>query len=71
MELKPIRSIDKKNMKITFYLSEELYSTYKNLQKRAKVKGYKLDLSSDFSIWFSNQLEEANQSLQKVEKKYI
>jgi hypothetical protein len=68
MELKPIRSIDKKNMKITFYLSEELYSTYKELQKRARGKGYKLDLSSDFSHWFANQLADADLSLKKIEK---
>jgi len=69
MELKPIRSLDKKNMKVTFYLSAELYSNYKNLQKRAKTSGFKLDLSKDFSIWFSQQLDEANLSLQKIEKK--
>ncbi len=69
MELKPIRSLDKKNMKVTFYLSEELYSNYRDLQKRAKVVGYKLDLSKDFSVWFAQELKEANLSLQKIEKK--
>jgi hypothetical protein len=69
MELKPIRSVDKKNMKITFYLSEELYSNYKNLQKRAKTLGYRLDLSKDFSVWFTKQLDEAHLSLQKIEKR--
>ena len=69
MELKPIRSLDKKNMKITFYLSEELYSNYRNLQKGAKIVGYKLDLSKDFSVWFAQQLDDANLSLQKIEKK--
>jgi len=68
MELKPIRSIDKKNMKITFYLSEELYSSYKKLQKRAKTLGYRLDLSKDFSVWFARQINEAELSLQKIEK---
>ena len=43
MELKPLRSADKKAMKITFYLSEELYSRYKDLQKKAKSRGYRLD----------------------------
>jgi len=69
MELKPISSADKKNMKITFYLSEELYSSYKDLQKRAKKQGFKMDLTSDFSVWFSGQLEDAEFSLQKIEKK--
>ncbi len=69
MELTPIRSLDKKNMKITFYLSEELYSNYRNLQKRTKTVGYKLDLSKDFSVWFAQQLDDANLSLQKIEKK--
>ena len=71
MELKPIRSLDKKNMKVTFYLSEELYSNYKNLQKRAKTLGYKLDLSKDFSVWFARQLDQADLSLQKVKKKLV
>ena len=69
MELKPIRSIDKKNMKVTFYLAEELYSNYKDLQKRAKSLGYKLDLSRDFSNWFARQLDQANSSIQKIEQK--
>jgi hypothetical protein len=71
MELRPIRSLDKKNMKVTFYLSEELYSSYKNLQKRAKSLGYWLDLSKDFSNWFSQQLNEADLSLQKIEKNRV
>lgn len=69
MELKPLRSLDKKNMKVTFYLSEELYSNYRNLQKRAKTVGYKLDLAKDFSVWFAKQLDDANLSLRKIEKK--
>jgi len=69
MELKPLRSADKKYMKITFYLSEELYSNYRDLQRRAKVMGYKLDLTNDFSIWFAKQIEEAEMSIKKVEKK--
>lgn len=63
MELRPIKSTDKKNMKITFYLSEELYQKYKTLQKQAKTRGYRLDLTSDFSTWFSKELEEAEQSI--------
>ena len=47
MELKPIRSIDRKNMKITFYLSKELYSSYKDLQKKARSKGYKIDFNAE------------------------
>ena len=69
MELKPIKSADKKYMKITFYLSEELYSNYRNLQSRAKSLGYKLDLTNDFSIWFAKQIEEADTSIKKIEKK--
>ena len=69
MELKPIRSLDKKNMKITFYLSEELYSHYRELQKQAKSLGYKLDLAKDFSGWFAKQLADADTSLQKLKKK--
>ena len=69
MELKQIRSLYNKKMKITFYLSEELYSNYRNLQKRTKTVGYKLDLSKDFSVWFVQQLDDANLSLQKIEKK--
>ncbi|KAA3614955.1 MAG: hypothetical protein D8M58_10910 [Calditrichaeota bacterium] len=68
MELKPLRSADKKYMKITFYLSEELYSNYRDLQKRAKTLGYKLDLTSDFSVWFNKQIEEAEASIKKIEK---
>jgi hypothetical protein len=68
IELKPIRSLDKKNMKVTFYLSADLYTDYKNLQKRAKSLGYKLDLSKDFSTWFARQLQDADVSLQKLEK---
>ncbi len=63
MELRPLKSINKKNMKITFYLSEELYKNYKSLQKQAKSRGYRLDLTSDFSQWFSRQLEEAEESI--------
>jgi len=50
MELKPLRSADKRNMKITFYLSDELYTEYKNLQKQAKDLGFRVDLTNDFSI---------------------
>ena len=69
MELKPLRSADKKYMKITFYLSEELYSNYRKLQGRAKTLGYKLDLTSDFSVWFAKQIEDADLSIKKIEKK--
>ncbi len=69
MELKPLRSADKKYMKITFYLSEELYANYRDLQRRAKSLGYKLDLTRDFSIWFAQQIEEADNSLKKIEKR--
>jgi len=69
MQLKPIRSEDKKNMKITFYLSEQLYSNYKDLQKRAKSKGYRLDMSGDFSHWFARQIEQAEKAIQKIENK--
>ena len=69
MELRPIRSVDRKNMKITFYLPEELYSNYKSLQKRARSLGYKLDLAKDFSVWFAGQLEAAENSLQNIGKK--
>lgn len=68
MELKPIRSTDKKNMKITFYLSEELYSKYKHLQKMAKNHGYKLDLTNDFARWFEKQLGEAERAISKFGK---
>jgi hypothetical protein len=63
MELKPIRSIDRKNMKVTFYLSEELYSSYKELQKKSKIKGYKVDFNADFSGWFSAQLKDAEKAI--------
>jgi hypothetical protein len=66
MELKPIRSIDRKNMKITFYLSEELYSSYKEIQKKAKSKGYKIDFNADFTNWFSRQLSEAQMAIEKL-----
>ena len=69
MELKPLRSLDKKNMKVTFYLSEELYSKYKSLQKKAKTLGYRLEFSNDFSSWFAIQLQEADLSLQKIKKR--
>ena len=69
MELKPLRSTDKKYMKITFYLSEELYSNYRDLQKRAKSLGFKLDLTNDFSAWFTKQIEEADMSIKKIENK--
>jgi hypothetical protein len=68
MELKPIRSIDKKNMKVTFYLSEILYSQYKGIQKKAKELGYKVDFSNDFSSWFAEQLEQAKSALENVKK---
>jgi hypothetical protein len=63
MELKPIRSIDRKNMKVTFYLSEELYSSFKELQKKARSKGFKVDFNADFTSWFSSQLEEAQKAI--------
>jgi hypothetical protein len=69
MELKPIRSIDKKNMKVTFYLSETLYSQYKNIQKKAKELGYKVDFSNDFTTWFSRQLQEAEVAINNIRKK--
>jgi len=69
MELKPIRSIDKRNMKITFYLSEGLYTEYKAIQKKAKAMGYKVDLSADFSSWFAKQLENAKISISNLGKK--
>ncbi len=69
MELKPLKSADKKYMKITFYLSEELYSNYRELQRRAKTLGYKLDLTGDFSTWFASQIEDADTSIKKLEKK--
>ena len=69
MEIKPIRSIDKKNMKVTFYLSETLYSQYKNIQKRAKALGYKVDFSNDFTTWFAGQLQEAERALTNIKKK--
>ena len=68
MELKPIRSIDRKNMKITFYLSKELYSSYKDLQKKARSKGYKIDFNAEFSIWFSKQLNEAQEAISDLHK---
>ena len=69
MELKPIRSVDRKNMKITFYLSEELYSSYKEIQKQAKSKGYKIDFNADFTNWFSRQLSEAQLAIEKLTSK--
>ena len=66
MELKPIRSIDRKNMKITFYLSEELYSSYKDIQKKARTKGYKIDFNADFSNWFAEQLDDAQMAIEKL-----
>ena len=69
MELKPIKSADKKDMKITFYLSEELHANYRNLQGKAKALGYKLDLTNDFSKWFAEQIAEADLSIKKIEKK--
>ena len=68
MELKPLRSADKKAMKITFYLSEELYSRYKDLQKKAKSRGYRLGLTGDFSGWFTRQLAEAETKLNNMKK---
>jgi hypothetical protein len=68
MELKPLRSIDRKNMKITFYLSEELYSLYKDIQKKARSKGYKIDFNTDFSNWFSKQLNEAHTAIDNLHK---
>jgi hypothetical protein len=69
MELKPIRSVDRKNMKITFYLSEELYSQYKDIQKKAKSKGYRIDFNADFSAWFSKQLDHANTAVENLPNK--
>ena len=69
MELKPIRSVDRKNMKITFYLSEELYSQYKDIQKKAKSKGYRIDFNADFSVWFSKQLDHANTAVENLPNK--
>ena len=69
MELRPLRSIDRKNMKVTFYLSELLYSEYKNLQKRARESGYKIDFNNDFTVWFEKQLEEAKNALETIKKK--
>ena len=66
MELKPIRSVDRKNMKVTFYLSEELYSLYKELQKKARLKGYKVDFNADFSGWFSAQLKDTQRALENL-----
>ena len=66
MELKPIRSVDRKNMKVTFYLSEELYSSYKELQKKARLKGYKVDFNADFSGWFSSQLKETQRAIENL-----
>ena len=66
MELKPIRSVDRKNMKITFYLSEELYSQYKDIQKKAKTKGYRIDFNADFSGWFSKQLDHASTAVENL-----
>jgi hypothetical protein len=63
MELKPLRSADKCNMKITFYLSDELYTEYKSLHKKAKDFGFRVDLTIDFSTWFSRQLEQAKTAL--------
>jgi hypothetical protein len=68
MELKPLRSADKRNMKVTFYLSDELYSAYKSLQKQAKEIGFRVDLTNDFSTWFSTQLEEAKTALEAKQK---
>jgi hypothetical protein len=68
MELKPIRSIDRKNMKITFYLSEELYSLYKDIQKKARLKGYKVDFNADFTNWLSKQLNEAQAAIDNLHK---
>lgn len=69
MELKPIRSIDRKNMKVTFYLSEELYSSYKEIQKKARSKGFKVDFNADFTNWFSDQLEEAQVAVENLKNK--
>ncbi len=69
MELKPLKSADKKYMKITFYLSQELYTSYRDLQSRAKSLGYKLDLTNDFSKWFADQIAEADLSIKKIEAK--
>ncbi len=69
MELKPIRSIDRKNMKVTFYLSEELYSSYKEIQKKARSKGYKVDFNADFISWFSDQLKEAQIAVENLKNK--
>jgi len=69
MEIKPLRSSDKKNMKVTFYLSETLYSQYKNIQKKAKELGYKVDFSNDFTSWFAGQLQEAKRALENIRKK--
>jgi len=66
VELKPVRSIDRKNMKVTFYLSEELYSSYKDIQKKARSKGYKVDFNADFSGWFYDQLQDAQKSIENL-----
>jgi hypothetical protein len=69
MELKPLRSIDRKNMKVTFYLSEVLYSEYKNIQKIARESGYKVDFNHDFTTWFTQQLEDAKNAIGNIKKK--
>jgi len=66
VELKPVRSIDRKNMKVTFYLSEELYSSYKDIQKKARSKGYKVDFNAAFSGWFYDQLQDAQKSIENL-----
>ena len=69
MELKPIRSIDRKNMKVTFYLSKELYSSYKDIQKKARFRGFKVDFNADFTNWFSDQLKEAQVAVENLKNK--
>jgi hypothetical protein len=56
-------------MKVTFYLSETLYGQYKNIQKKAKALGYKVDFSNDFTTWFAGQLQEAESALTNIKKK--
>ena len=69
MELKPLRSIDRKNMKVTFYLSESVYSEYKSVQKKAREAGYKVDFNSDFTYWFTKQIEAAKRALININNK--
>ena len=57
------------NKKISFYLDEELYSTYKENKDRAKMLNLSIDYNKDFRKWFKEQLLIAKKELEMREDK--